>query len=86
VIDCSSPPPTRFCGLAGTASSNLVTGDGSGKAFHCATEELCPLSGDKIKGRDEVIVESNDRIVTNIFKTFDGQEVKVIEIVSVRKK
>jgi len=37
-------------------------------------------------GVDEVIIESNDRIVTNIFKTLDGNEVKVMEIVNVRKK
>jgi Protein of unknown function (DUF1579) len=75
----------RFCGLSSTASNSLATCDGSGTTFRCATEENCPVSGDKIKGRDEVIVESNDRIVTNVFKTFDGQEVKVMEIVSVRK-
>jgi Protein of unknown function (DUF1579) len=77
---------TRYCGLSSTASSSLVTCDGSGTTFRCTTEEVCPLSGEKIKGRDEVIVESNDRIVTNVFKTFDGQEAKVMEIVSVRKK
>jgi hypothetical protein len=30
--------------------------------------------------------ESNDRIVTHVFKTINGKEVKAMEIVSVRKK
>lgn len=76
----------RFCGLASAASSTLANSDESGKTFNCATEECCPLSGEKIKGRDEIIIESSDRIVTNIFKTIDGKEVKVMEIVNVRKK
>jgi hypothetical protein len=77
---------TRACGLCGTVSNNLSTLDASGKKFTCATEECCPLTGQKVKGRDEVVIESNDRIVTNVFKTVDGQEVKVMELVSIRKK
>ena len=76
----------RACGLCGTSSSNLATLDASGKRFSCATEECCPLSGEKISGRDEVVIENNDRIVTNVYKTIDGKEAKVMEIVSLRKK
>src|SRR5262249_2275790 len=54
--------------------------------FECATEECCPLSGQKITGRDEIIIESIDKIVMNVFKTVDGKEVKAVEIVSIRKK
>jgi hypothetical protein len=76
----------RACSLCGTISNGLLSCDASGKKFTCATEECCPLSGQKVKGRDEVIIESNDRIVTNVYRTVDGKEVKVMEFVSVRKK
>jgi hypothetical protein len=42
------------------------------------------LTGQKIKGRDEIVIENNDKIVVNVFKSVDGQEVKVMEIVTVR--
>jgi hypothetical protein len=48
--------------------------------------ECCPLTGQKFKGRDEIVIESNDRIVVNVFRTVNGHEVKVMEIVSNRKK
>jgi hypothetical protein len=76
----------RACGLCGTVSHGLATATDSGKRFEYPTEECCPLSGQKIKGRDEIVIESNDRIVVNVFKTLNGNEAKVMEIVSVRNK
>jgi Protein of unknown function (DUF1579) len=76
----------RACGLCGTISHGFSSFDSSGAKLVSATEECCPVSGQKIKGRDEVTIESNDRIVTNIFKTLDGKEVKVMEIVYTRKQ
>ena len=76
----------KLCGLCGKISSNLVTCNSAGTRFECATEECCPLTGQKIKGRDEVLVESNDRIVVNMYKMIKGKELKAIEIVSVRSK
>lgn len=76
----------HICGLCGTISNSLATCDASGTKFDFATEECCPLTGQKVKGRDEIVIESNDRIVMNVFKTFDGQEVKAMELVSIRKK
>ena len=75
----------KACGLTGTISSGPVTCDSSGTRFECVKEECCPLTGEKVKGRDEVVIESNDRIVVNIFKTINGKEAKVMEIVSTRK-
>jgi hypothetical protein len=75
----------KACGLCGTIANRLSTCDASGSKFTCATEECCPLSGQKVNGRDETIIESNDRIVTNVFKTIDGKELKVMEIVSIRQ-
>jgi hypothetical protein len=76
----------KACGLCGTISSGLVTCDSSGTRFECVKEECCPLSGQKIKGRDEVVIENKDRIVVNVFKTIGDREVKVGELVSIRQK
>ncbi|MCI0461728.1 MAG: DUF1579 domain-containing protein [Gemmataceae bacterium] len=76
----------KACGLCGTISSGLLASNSSGTRFECAKEECCPLSAQKIKGRDEVLVESNDRIVINVYKTINDREVKVVEVVSVRQK
>jgi hypothetical protein len=76
----------KACGLCGTISSGLVACDSTGSSFECVKEECCPLTGQKVKSRDQVIVESNDRIVINLFKTVDGHEIKFGEMVSVRQK
>jgi hypothetical protein len=75
----------RACGLCGTISHGLATCNDSGTRFECTKEECCPLTGQKVKGRDEIVIESNDKIVVNVFKTFNGKEAKVMEIVTVRK-
>jgi hypothetical protein len=74
----------RACGLCGTIGYGLATCNDSGTRFECTKEECCPLTGQKIKGRDEILIESKDRIVMNIFKTLNGKEVKVMQIVTVR--
>jgi hypothetical protein len=76
----------KACSLSGTISSGLVTCDSSGTRFECVKEECCPLTGQKVKGRDEVVIENSDRIVVNIYKTIGDREVKVGEIVSIRRK
>jgi hypothetical protein len=74
------------CGLCGTMSHGLATCNDSGTRFECSKEECCPLTGQKIKGRDEILIESKDRIVVNVFKTLNGKEAKVMQIVTVRNK
>jgi hypothetical protein len=76
----------RACGLCGTISHGLATCNDSGTRFECTKEECCPLTGQKVKGRDEILIESKDRIVMNIFKTLNGKEAKVMQIVTVRNK
>jgi hypothetical protein len=76
----------KVCGLCGTISSGLATCDSSGRRFESIKEECCPLTGQKIKGRDEVVIENNDRIVVNIFRTFGDREVRIGELVSIRQK
>jgi len=77
---------TRACGLCGTVMSGLSTCDASGTKFECGTEGTCPLTGEQVKGRDEVCIESDDKIVTRMFKNIDGKEVKTMELISIRKK
>jgi hypothetical protein len=74
----------KACGLTGKIVSHEVSGDGS--RFECATEDRCPLTGQMVKGRDEVVIESPDRIVVTQFKTINGRETKVGEIVQTRQK
>jgi hypothetical protein len=76
----------KACGLCGTITSGLVTCDPSGRRFECVKEECCPLTAQKIKARDEVVIDSNDRIVMNLYKTINDHEVKVGEMVSIRQK
>jgi hypothetical protein len=76
----------KVCGLCGTISSGLITCDSSGNRFECVKEECCPLTAQKIKGRDEVLIESTDRIMHNVYKTINDREIRVIEIVSTRQK
>jgi hypothetical protein len=76
----------KACGLCGTIFSGPATCDASGTRFECVREECCPLSGQKIKARDEVVIENNNRIVVNLFKTINDREVKVGEMVSIRQK
>jgi hypothetical protein len=77
---------TGACGVCGKVCSSVGTVKGTDRKFEFATEEYCPVCREMVKGRDELIVESNDRIILNVYKTIKGREVKVIEIVSIRKK
>jgi len=76
----------KACGLCGTISSGLVSCDSTGTRFECVKEECCPLTAQKIKGRDELVIESKDRIVLNFYKTINDREVKVGEMVTIRQK
>jgi hypothetical protein len=76
----------KVCGLCGTISSGLATCDSSGTRFQCVKEECCPLTGQKVSARDEVVIDGNDRVVVNLYKTINGREVRVGEIVSIRQK
>jgi len=76
----------RACELCGTIMPTTGTLDAAGTRLDCPTECTCPLSGKTVKGHDEMVIESNDRIVVNVWKTIDGKEMKMMEIVSTRRK
>jgi hypothetical protein len=77
---------TRACGLCGKVCSSKGAVTDSDKKFEFATEEYCPLCRETVKGRDELIIEGKDKVILNVYKTVKGKEVKVIEVVSTRKK
>jgi len=76
----------RACELCGTTQSVLGDWDAGGSKFVCSTEACCPLSGEVVKGRDEIVIESSDKIVMNVYKSIDGQDLKMMEIVCTRSK
>lgn len=71
----------------GTCSSNaLGSADKTGQQFVFDTEVFCPLRGEKVKGRDEIHIETSDKQVMKTYQYIDGKEVKVMEFTAVRKK
>jgi hypothetical protein len=76
----------KVCGLCGNIAHNFAVANSAGTRFECSSEECCPITGQIVKGRTEVLVEGNDRIVVSHFNTINGKEIKTREIVSVRSK
>jgi hypothetical protein len=76
----------KVCGVCGTIAHHLAVANNSGTRFECSSEEVCPVTGQQVKGRTEILVENSDRIIVNIYKTIQNRELKVKEIVSVRTK
>jgi hypothetical protein len=75
----------KACGLCGTISGGVVSFDSSARRFECTKDECCPLTGQKVTIRSEVILESNNRIVANVYRVADGKEVRIMEMISIRK-
>ena len=73
------------CMNTGTCTA-LGACDESGRKFTFQTEAFCPVLKKIVKGREEIRIESNDRIVASSYITEDGKEFKMMELVSVRKK
>jgi hypothetical protein len=76
---------TKACGLCGTVSSGAVRFDASAGRLECTKDECCPLTGQKVKIRNEIILESSNRIVANTYRAADGKEVRIMEMISTRK-
>jgi hypothetical protein len=62
------------------------TVDKDGKVFTWTGEHLDPVTKKKIKGKDVIKIESNDKYTWESYKEVDGKEIKMMEIVSIRKK
>ena len=73
------------CSMGTGTCQGLGTADESGKLTF-RTESFCPVEKKTIKGREEIRVESSDKVVMESYVTEDGKERKMMEIVSVRKR
>ena len=60
--------------------------DKTGKVFTFTGEEIDPSSGKTIKGRDVTTLNGDGTIKTEFYKLVDGKEIKVMEIISTKKK
>lgn len=74
------------CNMCTSVSTSLGTYDDSSKQFTFHKEEFCPLKNKKVKARDEIRIESNDKHVMEAYQLDDGKEVKVMELVCTRQK
>ena len=78
----TSPGP----GLGTGFSTSVGTADQAGKVFTYTREETDPVTKQKSKARDVIRIESNDKYVMEMYKDEGGKEIKMMEIVSTRKK
>jgi hypothetical protein len=60
--------------------------DKDGKGFTWTAERLDPVTKKKIKVKDVIKVESNDKHTLESYRDMDGKDVKTMEIVYTRKK
>ncbi len=75
--------------FACSMSTGFGTGVGSATGpgtFTFQTTCACPLAKEPLKGRDVIRIESDDRVVQESYKNIEGSEIKVMEIVSTRRK
>lgn len=75
-----------FSGLDGSLTHNIISINSTGDSFEWSTEERSPVTGETVKGRTVILVETPDRIVMHAYITVNGKEVKVKEISNVRFK
>ncbi len=66
---------------------SIGVADTAGKVFTYQNEHVDPITKQKVKGRDLVKIESNDKHTMEMYKTMpDGKEMKVGELTFTRKK
>jgi len=75
-----------MCSMGTETIQSLGDSDVKGKNFTFETEMFCPLRGKKVKGRDEIEIQSPDRHVLTTYQFDDGKELKVMEIIATRVK
>lgn len=74
------------CNMGTGICTGVGAYDTSSKAFTFETESYCSMQKKIVKGRDVVRIESNDKVVLESYVMDGGKELKIMEIVSVRKK
>lgn len=75
-----------ICNMCTSIATSAGTCDVSGKTFTFENEAYCPVREKKIKGREVLRMESNDRHVMERFEIENGKERKVMEIIAIRTK
>jgi hypothetical protein len=60
--------------------------DAAGKQFTFESESYCPIQKKMVKGRDVLRIESKDKIAAESYMMAGDKEVKIMELVAVRKK
>ena len=75
---------TWACNMGTGICTGVGDADSSGTKLTLNTECFCPMEKRVIKGRDEMRIEG-DKTITESYHTQDGKEVKMMEIVAVRK-
>jgi hypothetical protein len=75
-----------ICSMGTGTCTGLGSADSSGTKLTFQTESFCPLQKKVIKGREEIRIESSDRTVAESYVIEDGKEVKVMEMICVRKR
>jgi len=74
-------------GWIDSMSTGLATSLGSAdKEFTFTGEHTDAVTKKKVKGRDVIKIDSNDKHVIEMFKEIEGKEVKVMEMTFTRKK
>lgn len=76
---------TWTCTMSTSVSNGIGTFESPGK-FTFKAECYCPVMKQNIKSRDEIRIESDDKVVMESYMLMDGKEVKMMEIVANRKK
>jgi hypothetical protein len=66
--------------------SCLGLGEASERTLTFQTEAFCPIQKKVVKGRDEMRIENENRTVAASYHIVDGKEIKMMEIVAVRKE
>ena len=74
------------CNMGTGTGTGLGESDTSGTKLTFHTESFCPMRKQIVKGRDEIRIESDDKIVMESYQTEDGKEMKMMEIVATRKE
>jgi hypothetical protein len=74
------------CNACTGTCNGLGAANSSGTRFTFETESYCPLRKEVVKGREELRIVNDNRTIAESYQIIDGKEVKMMELVSLRKK
>lgn len=77
---------TWICTMGTGTAQGVGESDPTGKQFTFETETFCPLRSEKVKMRDELRVESEEKHFITSYQTVDGQEMKMMEMTVERQE